>query len=256
MSSSRLHVFLHTWLLFFCVFSHATFALAETPEEKKPARLRFLFLDESVGAYSVKIGTDFKRLSASPYTISPPYTPPDLKRLDIYKASSTLDPKTGRPVQVLITTFTPPANTKSALVIVTPRAASPGSDDSPMYGVEFIDNDASTFPGGSLRILNRGQVTMAARLAGEQIAVERGASRIITPVADERGRLRILVAVQGPDQWRMIDDNVAIVKPDTRVTGILVYSPSGMKFRLGPYILAERGDPPPSHAWLTYTDSP
>lgn len=233
-------------------------ARAQTPpaEEKKPASLRFLFLDESTGAYSLKNGADFKRLSAAPYTISPPYTPPDLKRLDIYKVSSTLDPKTGLPVQVLITSFTPPSGTKSALVIVTPRPAAPGSNIPPPYDVEFIDNDASSFPGGSIRLLNRGKATMAARLAGEQITAEPGTSKIISPVADQRGRLRILIAVQGPDQWRMIDDNVAIVKPDTRVTGVLVYSPSGMKFRLGPYILAERGDSPPSHAWLTYTDTP
>ena len=97
---------------------------------------------------------------------------------------------------------------------------------------------------------------MAARLAGEQISVERGASRIISPVADERGRLRILVAVQNPDQWKLIDDNVAIMKPDNRLTGLLVYSPSGMKFRMSHDLLAERGDPPPTHVWLTYTDTP
>ena len=225
-------------------------------EEPKPAQLRFLFLDETAGAYSLKLGETFKRLSASPYTISPPYIPVDLTRLEIYKASTTLNPETGLPGQIRIATFTPPANTTSALVIVTPRPAPAGSTEPPVYGVEFIDSNPSTFPGGSLRILNRGQTTMAARLAGGQTVVEPGASKIISPIADERGRLRILVAVQGPGQWQLIDDNVAIVKPDTRLTGLLVYSPTGMKFRLGPYILAERGDPPPSHVWLTYTDTP
>lgn len=256
MNPACLPRFVHACLLLVCVFSQATFVLAQAPEEKKPASLRFLFLDESAGAYSLKIGTTFKRLSAAPYTISPSYSPPDLARLDIYKASTTLDPKTGLPVQALVSTFTPPSNTKSALVILTPRTVPPDATTPPMYDVEFIDNDASSFPGGSIRLLNRGKATMAARLAGEQITTEPGASKIISPVADQRGRLRILIAVQGPDQWRMIDDNVAIVKPDIRVTGILVYSPSGMKFRLGPYLSAERGDPPPSHAWLTYTDTP
>lgn len=231
-------------------------SLRAQSDAPKPAQLRFLFLDESAGAYSIKTGTTYKRISAAPYTISPVHTPADFKRLEIYKASAQPDPETGQFVQTRITTLTPPANTTSALVIVTPRPATPGSDEPPVYGVEFIDNGPAAFPGGSLRILNRGQTTMAARLAGEQVAVERGATRVIAPVADERGRLRILVAVQGPDQWKLIDDNVAIVKPDTRLTGLLVYSPSGMKFRLGPYILAERGDPPPSHVWLTYTDTP
>lgn len=230
-------------------------ASAQT-EEPKPAQLRFLFLDETAGAYSLKLGKTFKRLSASPYTISPPYIPADLTSLEIYKSSTKPDPETGRPAQIRIATFTPPSNTTSALVIVTPRAVQAGSTEPPAYGVEFIDNSPSIFPGGSLRILNRGKETMAARLASGQIEVEPGSAKIISPMADSRGRLRILIAVQGPDQWRMIDDNVAIVRPDTRLTGVLVYSPSGMKFRLGPYILAERGDPPPSHVWLTYTDTP
>lgn len=253
--SSPLPLHLRHWALLIghWAFALGAFAQGDAP---KPAQLRFLFLDETAGAYSLKTGATYRRISAAPYTISPPHTPADFKPLEIYQASATPDPATGQLVQTRITTVTPPADTTSALVIVTPRPATPGSTEPPVYAVEFVDNSAEAFPAGSLRILNRGQTTMAARLAGEQISVERGASRIISPVADARGRLRVLIAVQGPDQWKLIDDNVAIVKPDTRLTGLLVYSPSGMKFRLGPYILAERGDPPPSHVWLTYTDTP
>lgn len=242
-------------LLGFVASARSQAPSADTPP--RPARLRFLFLDETAGAYSLKLGADFKRLSAAPYVISPPYAPADLKRLELYKASPEPDPKTGRPVQTRIASLVPPADTPSALVIVTLRPTAPGSAEPPSYAVEIIDNAPAAFPAGSIRILNRGRAAMAARLGGEQIVTEPGSAKIIAPpVADARGRLRILVAVQGPDQWRMIDDSVAIVKPDTRLTGLLVYSPTGMKFRLGPYILAERGDPPPSHVWLTYTDTP
>lgn len=231
-------------------------ALAQpAPEPVTPPTLRFLFLDETAGAYSLKLGGDFKRISAAPYTISAPYTPTDFKRLDIYKAAA--EPKTGRIEQLHIATLNPPAGMSSAFVIVTPRPAPPDSVGPPSYAVEIIDNGPDAFPAGSIRIINRGRTTMATRLAGRQIVTEPAATRIIAPeLTDSRGRLRVLVAVQTPDQWRMIDDSVAIVKPDTRLTGLLVYSPTGMKFRLGPYILAERGDPPPSHVWLTYTDTP
>jgi hypothetical protein len=237
-----------------CAYSASAQTQSSAPP--KPATLRFLFLDETAGAYALKLGENYRQVSSSPYVISPPYIPATLDRMELFKTSSALDPKTGAPVRVRVAAFTPPASTTSALVIVTPRPAPAGSAEPPIYDVEFIDSSPSTFPGGSLRILNRGQAAMAARLAGEQVTAEPGQTRIITPVADERGRLRILVAVQGADQWRMIDDNVAIVRPDTRLTGLLVYSPTGMKFRLGPYVLAERGDPPPSHVWLTYTDTP
>jgi hypothetical protein len=231
-------------------------AQSSSPDAPKPATLRFLFLDETAGAYALKLGDTYRTVSSAPYNISPPYTPASLNRIELFKTGTAPDPATGAPVRVRIAGFTPPANTTSALVIITPRPAPAGSAEPPAYGVEFIDSSPSTFPAGSLRILNRGQTTMAARFAGGQINAEPGETRIITPVADPRGRLRILVAVQDPGQWKLIDDNVAIVRPDSRLTGLLVYSPSGMKFRLGPYILAERGDPPPSHVWLTYTDTP
>ena len=227
-----------------------------TPEAPKPSVLRFLFLDETDGAYALKIDQQYKQISAAPYIISPPYKPTSLEQLSIYKTSTQPDPVTGKFPRIKVTSFTPPANTTSALVIVTPLKPAPGSTETPAYHVEIIDNSPSAFPGGTLRILNRGLVSLAARLAKNQVIVEPGSVKIITPEADPRGRLRVLVAVQTPNQWQLIDDNVVIVTPDIRVTGVLVYSPTGMKFRLGPYLIAERGDPPPGHVWLTYTDTP
>ncbi len=241
-------------LCFFFVAASSVHAQSEPPPQ--PATLRFLFLDESGGAYALKLDEQFKPISASPYTISPPYIPVTLDPLEIYKTSSVRDPGTGEFPRVKVATFTPPANTTSSLVILTPQPPAPGSTTPTSCNVEFIDSAPSAFPGGSIRILNRGRVAMAARLARAQITVEPGTEKIISPVADQRGRLRVMVAVQTPEQWKLIDDSVVFVMPDTRVTGVLVFSPSGMKFRMGPYILAERGDPPPSHVWLTYTDSP
>ena len=236
-------------------------AFAQKPENKpppRPATLRFLFLDETAGAYSLKIDATYRRISTEPYAISQPFVPPDMKRLEIYKTSAQLDPVTGLPAQVRVATVTPPADTTSALVILTPRPATSGAaESSATYAVEFIYNSPSAFPAGSLRILNRGRVAMAARIGSERVVAEPGSVRIHAPVvADARGRLRVLVAVQGSDQWRLIDDRVAILKPDTRLTGLLVYSPSGLKFRMSPDLLVERGDPPPSHVWLTYSDTP
>lgn len=245
-----------TLLIFALGLTTLLTARAQPPDAPKPPSLRFLFLDETAGAYSLKTGDTFRLVSASPYTISPPYAPPTLDRLDVYKTSTQRDPKTGEFPRIKVTSFTPPANLVSALVIVTPQPSAPGSATPSGYTVELIDNSPSAFPGGTLRILNRGRVPLAARLAGEQVVTDPGTVKIITPAADPRGRLRVLVAVQSPDQWKLIDDNVIIVKPAIRVTGVLVYSPTGLKFRLGPSILADRGDPPPGHVWLTYTDTP
>jgi hypothetical protein len=248
----------HRWLFGMSVLTalFGSFLHAQTPDTPKPARLRFLFLDETAGAYSLKIDRAFKSVSSGPYTISPPYTPGSLAPLDIYKTSTRRDPETGEFPRIKVTSFTPPSNLSSALVIITPQPSATDSLTLPACRVEIIDNSPATFPGGSLRILNRGQTSLAVSLSGDQIIVEPATNRILAPVADARGRLRVLIAVQTPDQWKLIDDNVAVVTPETRITGVLVYSPSGMKFRLGPYLTAERGDPPPSHVWLTYTDTP
>ncbi|HEY9249655.1 MAG TPA: hypothetical protein VIO38_11005, partial [Rariglobus sp.] len=95
--------------------------LAQPEPPPKPATLRFLFLDETPGAYSLKIERDFKQISAAPYAISPPYVPAGLKSLDIYKTNPVPNPETGAIERIKIATLTPPANTTSALVIITPR---------------------------------------------------------------------------------------------------------------------------------------
>ncbi len=224
------------------------------PEPPKPAQLRFLFLDETPGGYSLKTGRQFRSISSSPYVISPPYTPGNLHPLEIYKASPAPNPETGEVDRIKVTMFTPPADTTAALVIVTPRV--PAAGEPLAYDVEFIDSAPSTFPGGSIRILNRGTLTMAGQFSTKQVLAPPGSTKIISPDADRRGRVRSRIAMDTNSGWTLISDRIAIVKPETRVTGVIVYSPSGLKFRFSNDILAERGDPPPSHVWLTYTDTP
>lgn len=236
-----------------CVFTAVTRAQPPPPE---PAQLRFLFLDETPGGYFLKIDKGFKSISSAPYVISPAYLPGSLRPLEIYRASPIPNPETGEIEHIKVAVFTPPSTTTAALVIVTPRPALPGSRETPLYNVEFIDSNPTTFPGGSIRILNRGTLPMAGRFASNQVLAQPGSTKIISPDADSRGRVRSRVAMAAGGAWKLISDQIAIVKPDTRLTGILVYSPSGLKFRFSNDILAERGDPPPGHVWLTYTDKP
>lgn len=232
----------------------ASVLCAQPTPPPKPANLRFLFIDETPGAYALKIGSDFRQISSAPYIISAPYTPASLRPIELFKTGTTPDPRTGELPRDKVASFTPPANTTSALVIITPRPAAPGAAVN--YDVEVIDSAPGAFPGGAIRILNRGHTTLAVQFSTEQIITEPGGVKLLQPATDDRGRIRARVAVQTPEKWKLISDNVAVVKPTTRLTGVLVYSPSGMKFRFNKSILAERGDPPPSHVWLTYTDTP
>ena len=247
--------------LFLLAFTLGVIALAPAraqaptpPEAPKPAKLRFLFLDESTGAYALKIGKGYQQLSGSPYAISPVFTPATADRIELYKTSTHPDPVTKKIERTKIADFIPPVDTTSALVVVTPKPAKPGV--APVYTVNLIESSTKNFPLGSIRILNLGHVTMAAQFGASQVTVEPGASQIVQPSADRRYRILAKIAAKTGESWELRSDNLVILRPEQRITGIFFYSPSGMIHTYPPDEILEHGPPPPGHFWLTYVDSP
>ena len=229
------------------------FAANTTPA---PARLRFLFIDETPGGYALKTPGGYRSISSAPYSISAPYTPSGVAPLEIYKNSPHRDPETGEIVRVRVARLTPPTDTTSALVILTPQPLPAGADGPPPFKIEVLDCDPANWPAGSLRILNRGHSAMAAQIGTEQLVVAPGDTRLLQPDVDHRHRIRTRIGAQTPAGWKIIDDNVAVIPSGARMTGLFVFSPSGLRSRFGDSILAERGDPPPAHVWLTFSDTP
>lgn len=231
-----------------------TLTVSAQTEAPKPAQLRFLFLDETAGAYSVKTtGNNYRRISSSPYAISQPYAPPSFAPLDIYKSSTIPDPITGLKPRLKIATVTPPANTSAALVVLTPTPpAEPGA--LPIYTVQFFDNDPASFPPQSLRILNLGREQMAAQFGDQRAVVDPGSSRILRPSTDKYNRVVGKIAVSTPPDWKLLYNKVLIIRPEERLTGVFVYSASGLRHTYTELELAEMGPPAPGHFWLSYTD--
>ncbi len=229
---------------------------AQPEAPRPPAKLRFLFLDETAGAYSLKVNESFKQIISAPYTISSPIVPTGSDRLDIYKTNPVPDPITGKNKRVKVASITPPTNTTSALVILTPRRVAVDSDAAPVYDVEFIDSDPQAYPIGTLRVLNRGTAAMAAQIGSENLIAEPGATKIIKPSTDTHFRLRTKVATQTPGGWKLLDNNVTILKANNRLTGVLLFSPSGMRHIYDESTIYDRGAPPPGHVWLMYSDPP
>ncbi|MDF3056181.1 MAG: hypothetical protein K0R17_396 [Rariglobus sp.] len=252
-----LRKFLH-WSLVIghCAFAAGALAQTPTPDAPKPARLRFLFLDETPGYYSLKLANGSRQISSNPYEISAPYTPADFKSFDVYKTLP--DPKTGSIRPVKIATVTPPANTPSALVIITPRpAASP--DASPVYNVELVDSNPALFPAGSIRIINRSPVSMAAQFSDSRVVTAPGEVSLVQPVTDARRRILFKIAIQVQQEaggWQLIQDDITVIRPKERMVGILVYSAGGMRHMLTAEEIAEMGAPKPGCFWLTFSDSP
>ena len=250
------------WLAISCVGCALIFTVAppvfgQQPAAPKPPRLRFLFLDETPGAYFVKVGEQEVQVSSNPYELSSPFVPATFDRIDLFKAGPHPDPATGGIALVKVAAFSPPNNTPVSLVIVTPRppidATSPA-----VYAVELIDGNPEKFPAGSVRIINRGRTAMAARFGISEVVTAAGDTRIVRPLADRKNRVFFKIAVQGQQNggWQMLQDSLAVIRPEERMIGILVYSPGGMKHLMTPSELREFGTPKPGHFWLTCTDSP
>lgn len=233
-----------------------TLVCAQQPDAPKPPKLRFLFIDETAGSYSVKLGSTYKQVSAAPYEVSPSFAPADFTPLEVYKALH--DSVTGQTRPVKIATVIPPANTASALVIITPRpAASP--DVAPVYKVELLDSDPSSFPAGSIRIINRSPVSMAAQFSDSRVLTAPGETSIVQPVTDSRNRILFKIAIQIQQEsggWQLIQDSITVIRPKERMVGLLVYSPGGMRHMLTVDEIAEMGPPKPGCFWLTYSEAP
>lgn len=228
-------------------------SVAQTPAAAPaPPRLRFLFLDETPGSYALRFEKEERVISSGPYVISAPFTPSDFKPLKITKEFT--EPGTGAPLREVVASVTPSPGDRSSLVIVTPRARA--SAEAPLsYAVEIIDCGPDRFPLGSIAIINRARATVAAKFGNEQAAVVPGQTTIVRPVTDSRHRVFSRIAAQTPAGWIPISDSVSVVRPQERVIGVFVYSPSGMRHTYTAYELAEFGPPRPGHFWLTFSDS-
>lgn len=246
------------WALVMGHWSFALCAFAQTPaDEPKPAKLRFLFLNETPGAYSLKTGADYRPISSAPYAISPPVTLQPKGRLEIFQIAPLPDPVTGKKERIKIATITPPAGIVSALVVVSPKPPAPNSTEAPTCDVTFFDTDLRAFPAGGIRVINLGRAQLGTQFdKAPAFVLQPGETRIVSPTPDSKNHVVARIAVHEGENWRMLSNKIVLLRPDQRMTGVFVYSPSGLVHTYTKEELAEFGKPVPGHFWITYTDTP
>jgi hypothetical protein len=228
--------------------------LAQASSGSAAPRLRFLFLDESPGAYYVSTDGQQKELiSSGPFVISSPYKPSRSMPLQIYKELA--DPLTGIIRKLPVARVIPPAETSSAIVIVSPRPRE-NPEAELDYQVEVINADADVFPSGTIGVINRAEVAMAAQFGDKQIALLPGETKIVHPSTDARYRYFSRVAARTENGWKAVSDTISVVRPQERIIGIFVYSPSGMRNTYTAAEIEEFGPPKPGNFWLTFSDTP
>lgn len=241
-------------------------------------RLRFLFLDDAMANFSLQTTAKSKRsatgLSFEPYMISAPVTlaPSEQFKLLRKAPAGSVETHTGEqayageqahsgtPAQQMqqtertIALLSAPA--VDSLIVLAPAA-----DGSDGWKSLIFPDDAASFGEGSIRIINLGAGAMAAAFGKEQITLQPGQTRLVRPQLDARRRTRTMVGVQeqaattGAEVWQLIYNSITTIPRGERVTGILVYSPSGLSFTYTDEQLAEMPTPAPGHFWLTTRDT-
>lgn len=222
-----------------------------TPPE--PVRVRFLFLDESNGAYAVKIGPVLHDLGARPYMISAPVEFPPGARMELQKVLP--DPLTGTPVHTRVLTHDAPSDFTHALAVIAPTTETT-ADGSKKYRVRFYDIAPEKTPARSIRVLNLSPMSMAARFGNTRVEIASGAQEVVAPTFDNRNRVRSLIASDANGNWQMIFNSFLSLPENTRMTGIVIYSASGMLHTYTDDEIETLGPPKPGCFWLTFSDTP
>jgi hypothetical protein len=235
-------------LLLTLLFSVRVFPQGGGPEEM--ITLRFLFLEESGGRYVLQTGTGAHHLSSYPYAVSAPVRVPRDQRAEVQQIlpPDPADDGEGIPRLLTVATIQPPAAAADALVVLTPGA--PGE----AHRVRYHNSAPSVFPASSLRVINLASELIAVELGGHMERIPPGETRILPARADHRNRVIARVARRGPDDWHLLYNSVLLLRPGERMTGVVVFSPSGMRHTYTEAELLEFGDPPPRHEWVTFTE--
>lgn len=235
----------------------ASVARAKGQQPPPPVVVRFLFLEEEFGGYYFRDNqtkTD-RKIGDTPYVISDPQAVPFGEAVKLYKDYP--DAKTGAPVRTEILSVKPPASAVAALVVVTARPPAAGGDGRPVYQAEFYNSDAAMFPAGSVRVINLGRAELAAKFGKTQVSLSPSQLKVVQPTFDARHRVRTYIGVgSSAGGWQLVYDSITSLRPGQRLTGVLVYSPSGMRHTYRPEDLAVMPPPKPGHFWLTYSDTP
>lgn len=209
-------------------------------------KLRFLFLDESRSAYYLDAGNGPQRISASPYAISPPLEVTLGQPLAILMAENS---RRNAPTRQILT-LRPPADIPSALVVIRP-----GAGGSEQYTASYINNDVGERPSQSIQIFNLGQSPTAVVISDQKALIPPAESTILNLTPDEKHRVIAKVGEKTADGWRMLYDGVISLKPGERMTAVIVYSPTGLRYSYTEQEIIENGEPRPGHFWLTFKES-
>ncbi len=234
-------------VLILCLVFNAFCVVAKA--QVSPVQVRVLFLDESKTAYFIKEGDGYQSVSPYPYSISPAFEVSPRSPREVFKEVKFVDDSgEERSRYVEIAQIEVEGDASSVLAVV----AFKGSDQ---YQVRYYSENEDEFPSGTVRVINLGQKPIAASVGGGVFPLVPGEAKLMEPKLDHKRRFFTRVAEKDSEQWNILYDDVTILRANERMTGLVVYSPSGMRHTYTESEILEYGPPPPGHYWLSYSDS-
>lgn len=218
--------------------------------------LCFLFLDESPGSFYLKTASGYELLSKSPYAVASPKTFRANEPIEIYKElpasaelPSDIESETSAR-RIKIADFPAPDHFTAGLAVL---AQSPKAGENSRFRVRFYEAPEKNPNHGVIQLINLGYTSIAVALGDERVIIQPGENREVTASTDARNRLKVQVADKLDGAWKLIERRVVFLSPGERMTGVIVYSPSGMKHLYSKEeLLLLNGTPPPAHAWLRF----
>lgn len=231
--------------------------------------LRFIFLDDQPATYTLQVEgnrgerVDTRTMTVEPYTISPPLAVLAGQKIRVARsdAGTAEQPAAqgqngkdsdGRNEASVIGDFNAPD--ASRLIVMHPAARNEAGH---WRSLSFPD-DTESFPKGSIRVINLSDAPAVGAFGNEGVQLAPGEARIIHPRLDARQRTRTRIGVlknaDSADGRKIIYNSITSIANGQRVTGVLVYSPSGLSFTYTDTQLEELDPLPADYFWLTSTD--
>ncbi len=232
-----------------CCFLLMSFSVSAAAAQTAAVAVRVLFLDESDAAYVIKENGEYRSVSSYPYAISSPFDVEPDRPCDVYKEIHFLDDSGEAHTRYEAIAQVKVSDTVESVLVVIAATAS-GE-----YILTYYEDGEEDFPAGTVRVINLGHLPIAASVGSGIFSIAPQEVQFMQPKLDHKRRFFTRVAEKESEQWNILYDDVSVMRSNERMTGIVVYSPSGMRHTYTESEIIEYGPPPPGHYWLSYTDT-
>lgn len=218
-------------------------------DEETPVDVRILVVDEVGEGFAVNAGEQEVIVCNHPYEISRPVRYWGGDQLELSQVAYRVnDDGETEPDFSLAGSIVIPEDASSILVVFLPN-----KDRSEYYGKIYADSD-SDFPYGSLRVINLSPSAIAFAAGGDRQFLESGEIAVVSPEVDRKNRLFLKVADKKSDEWNILLNSVEVLRPSDRITGVVVYSPSGMRHTMTSTEIRMFGEPKPGNYWIDFRE--